>query len=424
MGLKRKKEDVSLIGLDNTSLGTASSSIKLELQSAVDESFNMSLETSIVKSIMSPRKIDRELVKEWTHLTDLELADPEYFNPNRIDLLFGVDVEGIISLNGSKKGNIHQPIAQNSVFGWLVYGAIKSSNNSNIRIHKTAKSDPISNQLRKFWETEEIELKTILSEEHQRCAEYLIQNTTQLENGRIMTSIPFNTDPNSENFLGDSRKIALRRFFQIENKMDKNPSFKKRYHDDILSYINLNHMSLSKDALNAGYYLPHHAVVRESSATTKQRTVYDGSSKTTNGYSLNDRCLNGPTIQPDLFEIFIRWRTHRVCLVADIEKMYRQIAVKPEDRKYQKILWRFSKNEPIQTYELNRVTFGIKPAPCMAIFSLFFIADKFKERLPKASERIKKDFYVDDCSSGDDTIEGAKQLQKDLNYIFNSASIA
>lgn len=238
-----------------------------------------------------------------------------------------------------------------------------------------------------------------------------------------MVPIPFSTNPNDENFLGESRKMALKRFFQIENKMEKNPLFRKRYHDDISSYIQLNHMSISKSSLNEGYYIPHHAVVRESSTTTKQRTVYDGSAKTTNGYSLNDRCLNGPTIQPDLIEIFIRWRTHKVALVADIEKMYRQILVTPEYRKFQKILWRFSKHDPIQTYELNTVTFGIKPAPYMAIFSTFFLAETFINKFPNTSERIKKDFYVDDCSSGDDTVEKAKKLQQELNSIFKSAHL-
>lgn len=121
-------------------------------------------------------------------------------------------------------------------------------------------------------------------------------------------------------------------------------------------------MSICKEVSNDGYILPHHAVVRESSTTTKQRTVYDASAKSTNGYSLNDRCLNGPTIQPELFYIFIRWRVHKIAINADIEKMYRMVQMRPEDRKFQKILWRFSDNEPIKSYELNTVTFGTKPA--------------------------------------------------------------
>lgn len=70
----------------------------------------MPLDVLVVKSIMSPRKIDPLMVKEWTYLNNLQLADSEYFNPNNIDLLFGVDIEGIIAIDGLKKGQIHEPL--------------------------------------------------------------------------------------------------------------------------------------------------------------------------------------------------------------------------------------------------------------------------------------------------------------------------
>lgn len=53
-------------------------------------------------------------------------------------------------------------------------------------------------------------------------------------------------------------------------------------------------------------FLPHHLVVKESSSTTKVRTVFDASAKTTNGRSLNDILYVGPTIQPDLFDLLIK----------------------------------------------------------------------------------------------------------------------
>ena len=42
---------------------------------------------------------------EWNHLTNLQLSDPEFGSPGRIDLLFGVDVFINILLTGSGTEN-------------------------------------------------------------------------------------------------------------------------------------------------------------------------------------------------------------------------------------------------------------------------------------------------------------------------------
>lgn len=103
--------------------------------------------------------------------------------------------------------------------------------------------------------------------------------------------------PNDSDFLGNSHRMAMRRFFHLEKKFERNQEYHERYKEDMLNYLQNNHMSLSKSPPNEGYYVPHHAITREESTTTKQRTVFDASAKTSNGFSLNDRCLNGPTIQ-------------------------------------------------------------------------------------------------------------------------------
>ncbi|CAI6358042.1 unnamed protein product [Macrosiphum euphorbiae] len=53
------------------------------------------------------------------------------------------------------------------------------------------------------------------------------------------------------------------------------------------------------------YYLPPHAVVKESSTTPKMRVVFDGSAKSTTGKSLNDTLAPSPTTQPELFDILL-----------------------------------------------------------------------------------------------------------------------
>lgn len=68
-------------------------------------------------------------------------------------------------------------------------------------------------------------------------------------------------------------------------------------------------------------------MLREHSRTIKLRVVFNGSSRTTNGYSLNNIFHAGSKLQIDISEILLWTRTHRILFSTDIIKMFRQIAV-------------------------------------------------------------------------------------------------
>ena len=69
------------------------------------------------------------------------------------------------------------------------------------------------------------------------------------------------------------------------------------------------------------FYLPIHVVRKESSTTTKIRAVFDASAKTSTGASLNDILLVGRTVHPPLVDVLIRFRSHRVALIADVSRI-------------------------------------------------------------------------------------------------------
>ncbi|XP_024221799.1 uncharacterized protein LOC112212435 [Bombus impatiens] len=146
-----------------------------------------------------------------------------------------------------------------------------------------------------------------------------------------------------------------------------------------MTKVNVNHSD------DNGYYLPHHNVIKASSHTTKLRVVFDGSAPSTTEISLNDTLHTGPKLQEDLFCILIRFRSHQYVLTGDIEKMYWQFLVLPEDRKYQKILWRGSSGET-ETYQLNTATFGLSAAPYLAIRCLKQLAEDEGHRFPRAAQ--------------------------------------
>ncbi|XP_063915617.1 uncharacterized protein LOC135131675 [Zophobas morio] len=160
----------------------------------------------------------------------------------------------------------------------------------------------------------------------------------------------------------------------LERNLIKNPHVKTNYVDFMLEYQNLNHMEYLSQPPNDNncVYLPHHAVQKESSTTTKLRVVFDASAKTSNKQSLNDNLLAGAYV-----------------LNADIAKMYRQIKIHPNDTNYQLVLWRNHPSEPLNTYRLLTLTYGTKPASFIATRCLKELADQNQARYPIASEIIR-----------------------------------
>ncbi|XP_055614881.1 uncharacterized protein LOC129761192 [Toxorhynchites rutilus septentrionalis] len=222
--------------------------------------------------------------------------------------------------------------------------------------------------------------------------------------------------------IGDSREMALRRFIQLERRFKRDEALRERYSDSIREYLNNGHIALVEEAEESSKeqlvcYLPHHPVVKESSTTTKIRPVFDGSAKTTNNYSLNDGLMTGSVIQDHLIDLILRFRKHKVALVADIEKMYLQVKVHSDDCQFQRIRWGFSPSDPIRTYELQRVTFGLAPSSFLAIRSLHQLAEDEGAVFPRAKAALVNDFYVDDYIGGADSEEEAILLRQEFEQL-------
>lgn len=162
-------------------------------------------------------------------------------------------------------------------------------------------------------------------------------------------------------------------------------------------YGKLGHMShIDSSSDNVWYYIPQHYVVKLSSTSTKLKVLFDASTKTLSGLSLNDILIASPTIQQELYLIFLRFLTYRFAITADIVKMYRQFVIYPDDQKFWCILWRTDTLQGLQVYWLNTFTYGLSAALYLAISSLHYIAKHYKDMYPMASQLVKSSFYVDD----------------------------
>ncbi|XP_049294153.1 uncharacterized protein LOC125769462 [Anopheles funestus] len=168
--------------------------------------------------------------------------------------------------------------------------------------------------------------------------------------------------------------------------------------------------------------MPHHAVLRPSSSSTKLRVVFDGSAKAApSDVALNQALMVGATVQNDIFVILIRFRKHVIVFTADISKMYRQIKVVPAHSCFQRIFWRTDPALPLRVLELTTVTYGTACAPFLATRCLLQLSYDEAMRFPRAAKIIREDCYVDDILSGANNVSEALECQSELLGILNSA---
>lgn len=355
---------------------------------------------------------------------NLSLADPNFNMSSEVDMLLGSDVFWSVIRDGKRHLGKNMPVLQNTQLGWVIAGnfSVGTRENSSLSHLLIDSEESVDKLVQRFWQIEEVgdNKRLLLSKNEKYCEDYFKRTTERDETGRFIVKIPFKE---SVSKLGNSKDMAIKRFYSLERRLVQNPELKVEYSHFMSEYEKLGHMSevVNDTEIESGYYLPHHAVIKTASLTTKCRVVFDASAKTDTGLSLNDVQFNGPKIQNDIFSILVRFRKYNFVLTADISKMYRQVLIDGAQRGYQKILWRRELNESLKCYQLNTVTYGTASGPYLAVRSLFQLGIDNEIRFPVASDIIKNDFYVDDLLTGAHSTQEVLHIQKEVSSILASA---
>ncbi|XP_055522775.1 uncharacterized protein LOC129716956 [Wyeomyia smithii] len=359
---------------------------------------------------------------KWNIPTGIVLADPMFYQPREVDLLIGMEWLDDILKPSRLKLPDDLPTLQDSQFGWLVGGKCVNVENSMNSIgqcfHVAVSTSELSEQIQRFWEIESVHNEESVASEAEQCELHFQSTFKRNEEGRYIVQFPLKE---SFNQLGNSRSMALKRFYALEYRLLRNPEIKKQHDEFIEEYEQLGHCKeVNEEDDPEGikkWYLPHHAVLKPTSSTTKCRVVFDASAKV-GGTSLNDVMMIGPTIQPDLLTIILKFRLYRYVLSADIAKMYRQVLKNECHTPLQRIFYRKNPTDPIKVLELKTVTYGTAAAPFLAIRALYQLAIDEQHSHPMAANVVKKKFYVDNVFGGNDLNEVIK-LQQELISLLN-----
>ncbi|XP_049291622.1 uncharacterized protein LOC125768263 [Anopheles funestus] len=414
--IKRSPANVKVLGAGKVSRNVRES-VFAEIRSK-RQHFSCGVQFMLMDQITSNIPSENIAISHWCIPKGIELADPEFNKSQPIDLLIGAKHYYSFFPSAAR---VHLgpdlPSLIDSVFGWIVAGSamLHYPANSQTIISNAVCMMSLEESMERFWKIESLVMKDGYSPEERRCEQLFQTTTTRDKDGRYIVRLTRHPDFGVR--LGASKTSAKRRFELLEKRFVRNAKLKEEYHAFMKEYYELGHMRLVRDELPEpveSYYLPHHPVFKESSTTTKIRVVFDGSSKTTSGYSLNEALCVGPVVQDELLDQLLRFRTYRVALVGDIAKMYRQILLHPDDRPLVRIFFRFSTQQPVQIYELNTVTYGLAPSSFLATRALIQLADDEGDAYPRAGPALRKNFYVDDFIGGANSVEEATLLRDEL----------
>lgn len=348
------------------------------------------------------------------------LADPTFHLPGSIDVLLGGNLFPHLLTNESYSLGPQMPHVLGTHFGFILMGEapcvshLSSTQDNHQAIALLSTNDvDLHSSLQKFWTHEEPPQHTSKSEEELLCEQHYVSTHKRDSTGRYCVSLPFKDNAPA---LGNSQLSAERRFCSLEHRFHVQPLFKELYVQFMEEYLALGHMTKdhSFDCTSPHYFLPHHGVMKENSSSTKLRTVFDASCKSSNGLSLNNVLLPGPKLQTNICDLMLYFRYHNIVFACDIRQMYRQILVDDSSQRFQRIVWRNSPSEELCVYKLKTVTYGVNCSPYLAIRTLHQLAEDEGHRFPAAAVALKGQTYVDDILTGADTVAQARELKGQL----------
>lgn len=283
-------------GINNTISADASQSCAITLGSPINSTISISTVALVLPQLtgnLPTCDIDPAVQQSFPGLT---LADNRFFANEQVDLVLGGDVYPHIILEGLQKDVLGSLLAQETVFGWILTGRT-TTNKPSTSCVSFYNEVALDQQLASFWELEDIPRSKTRTADEEYCEEIYKATTTRSDTGRYVVTLPFRQNFPVDISLGCSRKSAFSQLFRSEGRLSKDPSLREEYTRVLHEYGQLGHMSEIRPSLTEAssdcYYLPHHAVSKPESTSTKVRVVFNASSPSDNGVSLNDVLFPG-----------------------------------------------------------------------------------------------------------------------------------
>ncbi|XP_070526366.1 uncharacterized protein [Cardiocondyla obscurior] len=207
--LPRESDATEIFGIGGTATGRARGRVTLNLEASTSSPYNFQISALILPRIATCGAKFENYIHFWPHLTGIELADPEYYLNNAIELILGADVYASVIESGVKKGENNAPVAIKTALGWILFGTAGGIPPlSNVTVHHCKVSSELEMIVRQFWQQEELPSAPLaLTNDELRCEKLFVDSHRRNLFGRYIVRLPFKETSAS---FHESRKLVLR----------------------------------------------------------------------------------------------------------------------------------------------------------------------------------------------------------------------
>lgn len=225
LGIQTETANIEICGLGGTVVANSNKVANITLCKQNHE-FSLSTNVIIVPNLTKLMPSFSVSNIDLSEVNGLKLADPDFLVSSQVDMLLGSDVIPYIIKDGIKKNIMGSLIAQNSIYGWYIYGPLKLYSVSLTTCDKWEDNENISSMLRHFWETEEVPHTKVLSETELYCEELFKKTTYRRNDGRYVVKLPFKQEFPNSLYLQSSRFAAKSQYIHLESKLEKQKDLK------------------------------------------------------------------------------------------------------------------------------------------------------------------------------------------------------
>lgn len=385
------------------------------------------IELPVIVNNMNRPAVNEEVLQS-KYIKNLQLAD-DYTKKNDCDINVLLGLTNYYSVvSGKTRRSPEKPIAIETIFGWMLVSDSSNTCEAGAKIMcmltTTKQEKEISEQIRKFWEIEEISSENKLEwSTNDRKTFDKFEKSLKFENNKYTVKLPI--VENLENDLYNNKELSKNRFLKKLSRFKKDSKFKEKYEGAVTEYINAGYAEKvnEKEEQSDSYYIPHQVVIKEESTSTKYRLVFDGSASEKGEKSINDKLEKGPVLQPLLNSILLRFRLHKIAITSDVKKMYLMIAIAEEDRDKLRFIWKSNENNQLEIYRNCVLPFGLKSSPFLAIGVVQHHLKKYESTYPYLINELIKSTYVDDLLTGVETESDALNVYETTSKIMKEAGM-